>query len=269
MLDHKHAGSVMSEAAGLAAERQAAIAQMLKQRGVVRVEELCDQMSVSPATIRRDLADLASRGYARRVHGGAVSIQKILEEPVFDDKTNIAGKEKQAIAEEAFKLVNSSDSVFLDGGSTVLALARMLVDMSHITVVTNSFRVAATLSAAGPRLILIGGELRRISQTFVGPLTENILKGLHVDTAFMGTIGLSEANGLTTTDPAEAFTKRLVISRAHSVVALADSTKLGKESFSHFADLKDIGTLITDDAADPDFLRKMAKRGVNVICSTT
>ncbi len=259
----------MTETAGLAAERQQSIRRALKERGVVRVEELCSEMHVSPATIRRDLSDLDSRGHARRVHGGAVSVQRILEEPVFDDKTNIAKKEKQAIAEEALKLVSNSDSIFLDGGSTVLALARMLVDMSNITVVTNSFRVAATLSSAGPRLIIIGGELRRISQTFVGPLTEKLLSELHLDTAFMGTIGLSKDNGCTTTDPAEAFTKRLVMSRARNVVTLADSSKLGEESFSHFADLNDIGTLITDDGADPDFINEVGACGVNVICSTT
>lgn len=259
----------MSENTTLAAERQGSIRRVLKERGIVRVEALCEEMSVSPATIRRDLADLDSKGLARRVHGGAVAVHGILEEPVFDDKTGIASREKQAIAEEAMKFVKNSDSIFLDGGSTVLALARLLSGMSHITVVTNSFRVAATLSSTGPRLILIGGELRRISQTFVGPLTKHILSNLHVDTAFMGTIGLSEANGFTTTDPAEALTKQLVMTRARSVVALADSSKMDKESFSHFADLNDVETLITDDGADPELLARIEKHGVKVIASKT
>lgn len=257
----------MSETAELAPERQESIRRILKQKGVVRVEELCSAMRVSPATIRRDLAELDSRGLARRVHGGAVALQSVLDEPVFDDKTNIAAREKQAIAEAALDYVKNADSIFLDGGSTVLALARLIADMQGLTVVTNSLRVAATLSSAGPRCILIGGELRRISQTFVGPLTEPLLTGLHLDTAFMGTIGLSETNGLTTTDPAEAYTKRLVISRARSVVVLADSSKLGKESFSQFADLSDIGTLITDAAAEPALTRRLARRGIDVVCS--
>ncbi len=259
----------MSDAIGLAAERQEKIRKMLKREGVVRVEQLCAAMSVSPATIRRDLADLDQRGLARRVHGGAVSLQSVLDEPVFDDKTGIAAREKQSIADEALKYVKNSDSIFLDGGSSVLALARLIADMQGITVVTNSLRVAATLSSHGPRCILVGGELRRISQTFVGPLTEPMLSGLHLDTAFMGTIGLSEENGYTTTDPAEAFTKRLVIARARNVVALADSSKLGKESFSHFADLNQIGTLITDSSADAAIVKRLSKQGVEVVCSKT
>lgn len=258
----------MSENTTLAVERQDRIIQLLKERGIVRVEELSAEMTVSPATIRRDLADLDAKGYARRVHGGAVSAHGILEEPVFDHKANIARNEKQSIAEEALKFVKSSDSVFLDGGSTVLALARLLVDLSRITVVTNSFRVASILSSSGPRLILAGGELRRISQTFVGPLTEPTLKALHVDTAFIGTIGLSIENGLSTTDPAEAFTKRIVMSRARHSVVMADSSKLGKESFSHFANIDEIGTLITDSAADPSVLGRISRLGVEVICSS-
>ena len=91
---------------------------------------------------------------------------------------------------------------------------------------------AHELAGRGPRLILIGGELRRLSQTMVGPLTRCLLEELHLDKAFMGTIGLTLKDGLTTTDPGEAYTKELVMNRARQVILLADSSKAGKVAFA-------------------------------------
>lgn len=249
----------------LAEVRLANIRKLLKEHGMIRVEELCKDLNVSAATVRRDLAELHSRGLAQRVHGGAVYIAGILDEPVFDDKTSIAGKQKQYIAKLALKLIKPNDSIFLDGGSTVLALARLLSDMPRLTIVTNSLRVASALSGSGPRVIVAGGELRRLSQTFVGAMTAPLLGELCLDKAFMGTIGLSEKEGLTTTDPGEAFTKKLVMSRASKTILLADSTKLGKVSFSRFGNITDIHTLVTDRNANSVFTKRLRKKGLNIL----
>ncbi len=237
----------------------------MRQRGVVRVDELAELLAVSPATVRRDLAELDLRGVVRRVHGGAVAVEGRLEEPGFEDKAETNAKEKLAIAEEALTFVSSNDCIYLDGGSSILAFARLLTDMKNLTVVTNSLRVAMTLAGGGPRLVLVGGELRRISQTFVGALTGPVMDQLHVDKAFMGTIGLSLEQGLTTTDPNEAFTKRMVMEHAEQVFLLADSSKLGKVAFAHSGGVDDVNVLITDKAADKDLCRKLQKQSVNVI----
>jgi DeoR/GlpR family transcriptional regulator of sugar metabolism len=258
---------VIAETNRLAAERQAAVRRIVGERGVVRVDELCAGLGVSAATVRRDLAVLERRGWVRRVHGGAVSLDSRLTEPVFEDKTAIAAAEKQRIAEAALTRIKPNDSVFLDGGSTVLALARLLADRNGITVVTNSLRVAGTLSGGGPRLIVVGGELRRLSQTFVGAMTKAVLEQLHVDTAFMGTIGLCPTRGLTTTDPREAFTKELVIRRAHQVVLLADGTKLDKVSFVKFASCSDVDVVITDSGAPRRALGGVRKQGCEVVAA--
>jgi DeoR family transcriptional regulator, fructose operon transcriptional repressor len=255
----------MIEITELAAERQETIKKILKLRGDVRVDDLCSELHISAATARRDLSELDQRGAARRVHGGAVSLDGMLDEQIFDDKTNIAAKQKQKIAELAVSLIKPTDSIYLDGGSTILPLARLLTDMHRLTVVTNSLRVASLLSGNGPRLILVGGDLRRISQTFVGPMTQAFLQQIYLDTAFMGTIGLSEKEGLTTTDPAEAFTKTIVLSRARRVIVLADSSKLGKISFANFGKAEDMETLITDEDADPAILARLKKRGVRIL----
>jgi DeoR/GlpR family transcriptional regulator of sugar metabolism len=256
---------ITGENSGLAAERVELVLALLRERGAARVEELSKAADVSQATIRRDLADLDARGRVRRVHGGAVAVGSRLQEPVFDDKAAIFAAEKQRIAETAMGFIKPNASVFLDGGSTVLALARLLADVSGLTVVTNSLRVAGTLSHGGPTLILLGGELRRLSQTFVGPLTQPVMDLLRVDVAFMGTIGLSARDGLTTTDPKEAFTKRLVMRHAREVVLLADSSKIGAVSFVNFASLKDIGLLITDGGVRAKTAAELRRLGVNVI----
>lgn len=173
----------------LAPQRLDHLRDLIRQSGVIRVEELCRQLGVSPATVRRDLDQLEKSGAIRRVHGGAVSVESRLDEPLFDNKTSIAAKEKHRIAQAALEFVAAGDTVYLDGGSTVLELARLLRERTNITVVTNSLRAASELSGRGPRLIVIGGELRRLSQTVVGPLSRHVLEGLHLDKAFMGTIG--------------------------------------------------------------------------------
>jgi len=244
----------------LAPAREKIIRALLRERRVVRVEELCRELNASPATVRRDLANMEKKGLLRRVHGGAVSIDSRLEEPLmFDDKTRIATREKRRIAKAALKLIKTNDTIYLDGGSTTLELARLLKDRTDITLVTNSLRAAAELSGGGPRLILIGGELRRQAQTIVGPLTAEIMNTLHFDKAFMGTIGMTLKDGLTTTDPGEAFTKKQAMNQAGEVILLMHSDKAGGISFAHFGGLDSVDHLITDNGL-PDTFKKQLQR---------
>ncbi|HEY1661320.1 MAG TPA: DeoR/GlpR family DNA-binding transcription regulator [Verrucomicrobiae bacterium] len=249
----------------LAPRRHDNLRELIRGSGVIRVEEICRRLNVSPATVRRDLDQLEAAGAIRRVHGGAVSVESRLDEPLFDDKASIAAREKNRIAEAALKFVETGDTIYLDGGSTVLEFARLLRERTNITVVTNSLRAAHELAGRGPRLILIGGELRRLSQTMVGPLTRFTLQELHVDKAFMGTIGMTMKEGLTTTDPSEAFTKELVMSRARQVILLADSAKAGKVSFARAGRLENIHTLITDKELDKEFAKELTKTGIKLI----
>ena len=188
-----------------------------------------------------------------------------LDEPLFDDKTSVAAAEKRRIAEAAAKYVKPNDTIYLDGGSTVLELARLLKDRSNITIVTNSLRAAVELAGRGPRLILVGGELRRLAQTTVGPLTRFMIQELHVDKAFMGTIGLSLDEGLTTTDPTEAYTKELVMKHAREVILLADSSKAHKISFTRAGRLENVLVLITDSLFDRKLAKELRKRGIDVV----
>ncbi len=249
----------------LAPARKARLREYVRQAGVARVEDIGRALGISPATVRRDLVELEGLGQLRRVHGGAVSVETRLEEPLFDDKAALAAREKHRIAEEAASLVKAGDTVYLDGGSTVLELARLLAERTDITVATNSLRAAIELSGRGPRLILIGGELRRLSQTVVGPLTGNLLEHLHFNLAFMGTMGLTLEDGLTTSDAGEAFTKRLAMARAGRVVLLADSSKVGQASFVQAGRVRDLHLFITDKHLKPGPARALRKSGLQVI----
>jgi len=249
----------------LAPQRLEQLRGIIGQDRVVRVEQLTEQLGVSSATVRRDLGELEKLGEVRRVYGGAVSTGGRLDEPLFDDKTSVAAEEKRRIAEAALRFIKPNETIYLDGGSTLLELARLLKDRSNLTVVTNSLRAAVELAGRGPRLILVGGELRRLAQTTVGPLTRHILDELHVDKAFMGTIGLSLDEGLTTTDPTEAYTKELVMEHAREVILLADSTKAHKISFTRAGQLDKVRTLITDSLFDRKFAQQLKRRGMEVV----
>ncbi|MBM4165163.1 MAG: DeoR/GlpR transcriptional regulator [Lentisphaerae bacterium] len=233
----------------LAVGRHERLRLLLRERRVVRVEEFAATLEVSPATVRRDLAEMEADGELKRVHGGAVAVAASLvaDEPLFEDKASRAEPQKRRIAAAAAKLIPAAHTtLFLDGGSTVLALAHLLLRCTQHTIVTNSLRVAQVLAAGGPQVILTGGALRRLSQTFVGPLTRHILENISCDIAFMGTLGLTPDDGLTTTDPDEAYTKELAIARARRVVLLADATKVGAVSTVRFAPISTLHTLVTD-----------------------
>ncbi len=191
----------------LPVERWDRIRVVLRESRAMRVAELQRRLGVSAATLRRDLRALEARGELRRVHGGVVSVESRLEEPLFDDKEGQAAREKTRIAEAALRRIRPGMTVYLDGGSTVLALARLLKTRTDLVVATNSLRAAVELAGQGPRLIMVGGELRRLSQTLVGPLSRPVLDMLQFDLAFMGTMGIGEDGTITTTEPAEAFTK--------------------------------------------------------------
>ena len=266
-INHILSQSIMSDLnpKALAPRRWDNLRTLIRDRGVIRIEDLCRELKVSPATVRRDLDQLEQSGAIRRVHGGAVSVESRLDEPVFADKTSLAAREKRRIAEAALAFVGPGDTIYLDGGSTVLELARLLRDRTNLTVVTNSLHAAHELSGRGPRLILIGGELRRLSQTLVGPLTRLVLHGLHLDKAFMGTIGFTLKEGLTTTDPGEAFTKELVLGQARQVVVLADSSKAGKISFARAGGWDKVQVLITDERLEKNFAKELVKTGIKII----
>ncbi len=248
----------------LTAEREQRIVDLLHQSRVMSVAALSRALEVSEATIRRDLQSMDERKLLKRVRGGATLGQLPPTEPVFTDKEGQQTEAKRAIASAALPLVEDHDTIYLDGGSTVLAFARLLHAKRGLTIVTNSIMAVGALMEFGHRLIIVGGEFRALSRTLVGPLTAHIVEALTVDKAFMGTIGLDIPDGMTTTDANEAFTKERVMRRANQVILLADSSKLGIPSFARSGSIADIDILVTD-RVEASFRTDAENCGVRVI----
>jgi DeoR/GlpR family transcriptional regulator of sugar metabolism len=248
----------------LSPERERLILQALGD-GVRTITELSDKLGVSEATVRRDLQALEEQGKAKRVHGGAIRNKFPRTEPIFDEKAAFHAREKDAIAKAALTFIEDNDTIYLDGGSTVLNLAKRLDCKKNITIVTNSMMAAAALMESEHKLILIGGEFRAISRTFVGPLTAKIINSLMINKAFLGTIGFSIADGISTTDANEAYTKDLIMSRSEKVIVLVDSSKIGSPSFASSGTIADIDILITDAGIPEKALKELRRKNVKVI----
>lgn len=230
----------------LTAEREQRILQLLRASDVLTVSALSELLGVSEATIRRDLQGMHERGLLERVHGGAAFKPEAMPEPLFTDKQEQFTEAKQQIAAAAMAMINDFDTIFLDGGSTVLKLAQLLEGRRPLTIVTNSLMAAAQLMESGHHLILCGGEFRAISRTLVGPLSKPILESISVDKAFMGTIGFTLNDGMSTTDANEAFTKEQVMRRAKQVILLADQSKFGVRSLVRCQTDRPLDVLITN-----------------------
>ena len=248
----------------LAPQRRARILDIVAARRAARLEDLSQALGVSTATVRRDLDELAAQGLLHRVHGGAVANERS-SEPHFAVKAAEAAEAKERIAARAVGLLAPDETIYLDSGSTTLAVARLLRGWDGLTVVTNSLPIAVELGGQGPRLILIGGEFRPTSQAFVGPLSRHLLENVHVSKALVGAYAISIEDGLSTTDASEAFTKSLALDRATEVIVLADSRKLGTTSFAHAGRLDQVDVLVTDARLDDHIARELASRGITVI----
>jgi DeoR/GlpR family transcriptional regulator of sugar metabolism len=250
----------------LTVERWDEILRMI-DAGKTSLAELSEGLGVSEATIRRDLSDLEKAGKLRRVRGGAVRSATFATEPLFLEKASRAADAKRAIAEKAVEFIEDGDAIYLDGGSTIVELAKLLDGKRNLTVVTNSVMALSELFESRHKVVALGGEFRKISRTFVGPLTAGILDKLSIDKAFLGTIGFSAEEGPSTTDADEAFTKELVARRSREIILLADSSKIGAPSFASSGRTEEIDILITEKEPAPETLETLMEKGVELVVS--
>jgi DeoR family transcriptional regulator, fructose operon transcriptional repressor len=261
----------MSDGALFAEERKIRIAEYVTAHKKATVAELCEEFGVSSATIRNDLRDLEREHLIARTHGGAMVRTKTGLELSSTAKEVQQREAKQLIARAAIDRIEDGDTIVLDTGTTTLELARLLAGKRAVTVVTNDLAIALVVEAeTDATIVFLGGVVRRGFHCTVpiGDPEAQIVGGLAVDKAFMGTNGLSMVRGAATPDIATAQTKRLFVEMAASVIVLCDHSKLGRESFAQFAPLDKIDTLITDACRDDDAAR-LEERGVEVVIAGT
>lgn len=258
-----------------AEERRRQIASLTAVEGRVNVTELAEKFGVTAETIRRDLAVLNDEGIVHRVHGGAVASQSFLTtEFPLEARYRAASTAKMAIARAALQFLpdRPDRSIFLDSGTTINGLAEIIAKHPSAKdwhIVTNSLPTSLDLASAGLENVqLLGGTVRAITQAVVGDIALRSIAILRADVAFIGTNALTIDHGLSTADPQEAAIKKAMVTNAHKVVAMCDSTKLGNDYLVSFARLSEVDVLVTDSEAPKSFIDELVAHGVDVITAS-
>lgn len=229
----------------LAEKRLARIVEIVGGQGAATVQELAERLDASESTIRRDLDRLDQAHRLVKVHGGATALDSaaLTRDVSLEQRHALNVPEKRAIAAYASSLVGPDDFVYLDAGSTVECLVDLIAEPRALYA-TDSVSHATKLAARGLRVIVLGGELKGLTEALVGPDALAAISRYHFTLGFWGTNGAEPDDGLTTPDRNEAMVKQLSMERTRRRYVLADATKLGRTSLVAFAPF-DAATIVT------------------------
>ncbi|WP_338559939.1 DeoR/GlpR family DNA-binding transcription regulator [Erwinia sp. E_sp_B04_7] len=237
---------------------------MIAERGYLNAGELSEIFSVDSSTIRRDLSLLEKTGKIMRTHGGLLPGEpaEALDTP-FNVRLTMNAQAKTAIAHYAASLVKDGQSLILDNGSSVYALALALREKKNLTVVTNDIYTAIALgNHPGITVHVAGGMMLDKVYTLVGQETVEKINSLHVDWAFMGAEGVHPESGLTNINTVEIPVKQAMIKAAEKTVVLADSSKIGYRTLAHVCPLSDISLIVTEESPT---LKQRSKYGSRLV----
>ncbi|GGT33525.1 transcriptional regulator [Streptomyces kurssanovii] len=258
-------------------ERWSRLLELLAAEGKLEVEEAATALEVSPATIRRDLDELAEQQMLVRTRGGAVAHGVSYELPLRYKQSRHAS-EKQRIAAAVAELIGEGDVVGLNGGTTTTEVARALAlraaggrrdlpDMTapSLTVVTNALNIAGELAVRPQiKIVVTGGVARPQTYELVGPLTVGVLNEVVLDVAVLGVDGVDPQLGLMTHQEDEASISRLFAERARRVVVVTDSSKMGRRAFARICGLDRVDVLVTDSALPSEMAARLSEAGIKV-----
>ncbi|HWU19074.1 MAG TPA: DeoR/GlpR family DNA-binding transcription regulator [Devosia sp.] len=256
-----------------AALRQARIMASFERNGFVSIAGLSEELGVSGMTVRRDLDLLDKRGVLARTHGGAVapgpnsSTSFDEDEPAFDQRMRRQTQQKSSIAAAAAKLVGPNESLGLDVGTSILALATELAPRRDLRVFTNNLRVGMQMANGNGAVYILGGQIRVPEFSVIGPQALENLKSHFLDRVFIGVSGL-DANGLYDYSPEDTEVKRAFVANAGSVVVLCDSSKFGRRALSRVVPLDKVHILVTDAAPPPEIAEALANTNTQVIVAS-
>ncbi len=251
----------------LAETRRHAIEEHLRSTGAVSVAEVEDRFGVSPMTARRDLAELERRGVVRRTHGGAVLPHASAREDSFARRLEVAADEKRQLAAAAVATLSEGESVFLDSSTTSYFVARRIAETQiDVTVLTNSLPIADLLfNQAGPGLevIVMGGTLRRLNRSFVGPVAVQAVRGHFADRLLFSVKAVAANGMLTEADQLEAEVKRAMIAQAGHSTVLLDRSKLSARGLSAIVPVSDVSQVVGVGLSSDD-VTTLRGHGANV-----
>lgn len=248
----------------LPAKRHQLILQFAREHGVLSISDLARELDVSEMTIRRDLDTLEKTGHIERKFGGAVLVEQAPQEISYKTRLVTNKIKKDAIGRLAATFVQDGNTVAIDASTTGLALARQLVARRQLTIVTNGLDLAQELRFSQVKVMLLGGWVRPMRDSIVGPWTLQTLENVRVDLVFFSSHGMLIPDGFFDADFDEIEVKRAMLKRASKAIALIDSSKFGKHALGYITGLSEIDHLITDGNVSPDILWQLEKIQVNV-----
>ncbi len=242
----------------LVEERRQRVLDLVSERGFVALTDLAQTIDVSESTLRRDLDYWHKQGLLRRTHGGAIFVGDVATLPALEERSASQLDEKRAVARTAAARIQDGDTMLLDGGTTTLEVARLLVGRS-LQIVTNSLPIASLFAASRETdLVILGGYVYPKTGVALGPLTVRMMEDIHVHQLIMSCGGIT-SKGLFNSNLLLVETERQMMRCADEVVVVADHTKIGRQALAFLCNLADIDTLIVDthlSAAQRELLRQ-------------
>jgi DeoR family transcriptional regulator of aga operon len=265
--DEKDAQGTVPDKDLLVEERRRRIRELVTERGRMTVDELSAMFNISLVTIRHDLNALSEKGAIVRTRGGALA-QRADEDLPISVKQTLHRAEKMRIAEAAVRLIGEGQTIVLDSGSTTAEIAKQIrgLKLQSINVITNALNIAVLLAGAPHvTLIMLGGVLRPSSYSLGGPQAELALQGLHADILFLGFDGLDPEIGVMTPHLLEARLNTRMLGIARRVVAVGDSSKIGRRNLSVIATIEQIDQIISDTGVPDEMVEALRQRGAEVV----
>jgi DeoR/GlpR family transcriptional regulator of sugar metabolism len=245
-------------------ERRNHVLDLVRQRGFVSLDDLAQLLGKSSSTVRRDLDYWDQKGKLKRTHGGAVFVGDGSVLPAFEDRTASQIEEKKAIARAAAERIGDGDAVLLDGGTTTLEVARLLVGR-RLQIVTNSLPIAAVFASSRETdLVFLGGYIYPRTGVALGPLTVRMMEDIHVRQTILSVGGIT-SKGLFNSNLLLVETERQMMRCADEVVVVADHTKIGRQALAHLCELSAVGTLIVDSGIAAEHRQMLAASGAQLI----
>ncbi len=249
------------------AERLEKIREILVERKTVDVTTLCKILGVSDVTIRKDLDRLEKEKFLTKIHGGAV-LAEGADEGIFNTKVNFPFyKEKQKIAEEAAKLINTFDNIFIGPGSTCYLFAKMLYNHRNVRVVTNNINCLGILYNLVKKVNVIGGEIGHRDNMLFSSGTDGFpeLDGVFLNKAVVTYNGVTADGGFTLDELALVNLYEKMFSISKEVIILESSNKIDHHSMYRSADLGRADYFITTASLNSDLKEGFEQGQVRVI----
>lgn len=247
----------------LAEERRRRVLELVNRQGFASLSALARAIDVSESTVRRDLEYWDKQGLVKRTHGGAVCVGDGQPLPAFDERSSRQAQEKRQVARAATARIRDGDSVLLDGGTTTLEVARLLVGRP-VQVVTNSLPIAQLLASNHETdLVMLGGYVYPRTGVALGPLTIQMMEDVHVHQAFLSVSGIT-AKGLFNSNLLLVETERAMMRGAEETVVVADHTKVGRQALAFLCELSAVSTLIVDAGTAPEHQAMLRQAGATL-----